>query len=255
MKRWACALALAASLWASAAAAEPAEALVVLAAASTAAAIDEIATLFAETGQGQVRASYASSAALARQIELGSPADIFLSANQSLMDYLAERDLIDAASRRDLLSNTLVLVAPLDSPLRLAITPGFPLADALGAGRLAMGDPDHVPAGIYGREALRGLGVWNAVAARVAAAADVRGAMALVSRGEAAAGIVYASDARGAEGVRVLGSFPAESHGAIIYPVAAVGPRAGRTATAFLEFLRSPEAQAAFRRHGFIVSG
>ena len=248
-------LALAVTLWAGAAGGETAGELVVLAAASTAAAMDEVAALFAETGHGRAHISYASSAALARQIELGAPADVFLSANRNLMDYLAERGLIDAASRRDLLGNELVLVAPLDSPLRLAIAPGFPLAQALGDGRLAMGDPDHVPAGIYGRDALRELGVWDAVAARVAAAADVRGALALVSRGEAAAGVVYASDARAPARVRVLGRFPAASHGAIVYPVAAVGARAGPAAAAFLEFLGSPEAQAAFRRHGFIVIG
>ena len=249
------ALALAAALaWPGAAAAE-AEELLVLAAASTVEAMDEVAALFTAAGHGGVRVSYASSAALARQIEAGAPVDVFLSANASLMDYLAERDLIDTASRRDLLGNALVLVAPLDSPLRLAIAPGFPLAAALGTGRLAMGDPDHVPAGIYGREALRKLGVWNDVAGRVAAASDVRGALALVGRGEAAAGIVYASDARAAPGVRVLGRFPAASHPAIVYPVAAVGARTGPLAEAFLDFLRSGEAAEAFRRHGFIVRG
>ncbi len=255
MTRRVWALALAASLWVSAVSAEGDRELVVLAAASTAGAMDEIATLFTASGHGRARISYASSAALARQIELGAPADVFLSANEGLMDYLAERGLIDPASRRDLLGNTLVLVAPRDSPLRLTIAPGFRLAEALGAGRLAMGDPDHVPAGIYGRDALSHLGVWDAVAARVAAAADVRAALALVSRGEAAAGIVYASDAQTANRVLLIDRFPSTSHRAIVYPVAGVGPRAGSAAAVFLEFLGSPEAGAAFRRHGFIVKG
>ena len=251
MKARACALALAASLWAGAGAA--AEELTVLAAASTAEAMDEVAAMFAEAGHGQARLSYASSAALARQIEIGAPADVFLSANALWMDYLAERGLIDAASRGDLLANAVILVAPLDSALQLTIAPGFPLAEALGEGRLAMGDPDHVPAGIYGREALIGLGVWEAVAGRVAAAPDARAALALVSRGEAIAGIVYASDALGAEGVRVLGRFPAASHSAVVYPVAAVAGRMDPLTAAFLDFLRSAEARAAFRRHGFVV--
>ena len=253
-RAWALALAAALGLPGTPAAAG-AEELIVLAAASTVEAMDEVAAMFTAAGHGRVRASYASSSALARQIETGAPVDVFLSANARWMDYLSERDLIDTASRSDLLGNALVLVAPLDSVLRLAIAPGFPLAEALGSGRLAMADPDHVPAGIYGREALRGLGVWDGVAARVAATADVRAALALVSRGEAAAGIVYASDVLAAEGVRVIGRFPAASHRAIVYPVAAVGTRADPSAVAFLDFLRSAEAGAAFRRHGFVVKG
>lgn len=256
MRGRAWALALAAALgWPGAPAAAGAAELIVLAAASTVEAMDEVAAMFTAAGHGRVRVSYASSAALARQIESGAPVDVFLSANARWMDYLSERGLIDTASRSDLLGNALVLVAPLDSVLKLAIAPGFPLAEALGSGRLAMGDPDHVPVGIYGREALRGLGVWDGVAARVAATPDVRAALALVSRGEAAAGIVYASDVLGAEGVRVLGRFPAASHRAIVYPVAAVGTRADPSAVAFLDFLRSAAAGAAFRRHGFVVKG
>jgi len=231
------------------------EDLVVLAAASTAAAMDEVAAMFAAAGLGRARVSYASSAALARQIEAGAPVDVFLSANTTWMDYLDERSLIDATSRSDFLGNTLVLVAPRDSPLELRIAPGFLLAEALGEGRLAMGDPDTVPAGIYGRDALTSLGAWHAVVRRVAAAPDVRAALALVSRGEAAAGIVYASDVLGVERVRVLGRFPAESHGAIVYPLAAVEGRMSPLVAAFLDFLRSSEAEDAFRRHGFIVKG
>ena len=255
MKARAVALALVASLWAGAAGAEAAEELVVLAAASTVAAMEEVATSFALAGLGRTRISYASSGALARQIEIGAPADVFLSANERWMDYLAERGLIDSASRRDLLSNALVLVAPLDSPLELTIAPRFPLAEALGQGRLAMGDPDHVPAGIYGREALISLGVWDAVAGRVAAASDARAALALVGRGEVAAGIVYASDVHARKRVRVVGRFPATSHRAIVYPVAALAGRMRPLAAAFLDFLRSAEARAAFRRHGFIIRG
>ena len=249
------ALALAAALWVGAANAEAAEELVVLAAASTLAAMEEVAGSFAAAGLGRTRVSYASSGALARQIEIGAPADVFLSANALWMDYLAGRGLIEAASRRDLLSNALVLVAPFDSPIELTIAPGFPLSEVLGQGHLAMGDPDHVPAGIYGREALVSLGVWDSVAGRVAAVRDARAALALVSRGEAAAGIVYASDVHGGKRVRVLGRFPATSHRAIVYPVAAIAGRMRPLTAAFLDFLRSSEARAAFRRHGFIVRG
>lgn len=228
--------------------------VLVFAAASTTEAVSEAARLFAARGGGRVRASFASSSTLARQIEQGAPADLFISANPKWMDFLEARGLIVPASRFDLLGNRLVLVAPADSAAApVPIGEGFPLAEMLGGRRLAMGDPDHVPAGIYAREALRSLGVWAEVAERLARTGDVRGALALVARGETPFGIVYASDAAAAPGVTVVGAFPQGSHPPITYPAALVAGRETSTARAFLAFLATPEARSLFERHGFAV--
>lgn len=228
--------------------------VLVFAAASTAAAVEAVAALYGRrAGDAAVRTVFAASSTLARQIANGAPADIYLSANRKWMDWLADRKLIDPASRRDLFGNRLVLIAPLGSPLRLDIRPGFALARHLGDGRLALADPDHVPAGIYARQALEALGVWHAVGPRAARARDVRGALALVERGAAPAGIVYATDARNSRRVTIAGRFPARTHAPIRYTVALVPRRNGAAPRAFLAFLTSKPALAVFARHGFTV--
>lgn len=230
-----------------------AESLTVFAAASTADAITEIARLFESRTGIPVRTSVASSSTLARQIEHGAPADVYLSASRAWMDHLAQRGLIEAGSRSSLLGNRLVLIAPRDSSLALTIASDFALAEALGSGPLAMGDPDHVPAGIYGKEALRSLGVWSKVEGRVARTADVRAALALVARGEAAAGITYATEAAITPAVRVVAVFPPESHSPVAYEVALIAGRGDPSARRFLDFLRSAAALAIFERRGFAV--
>jgi molybdate transport system substrate-binding protein len=181
---------------------------VVFAAASLKNALDAIADDWRrETGK-HATISYAASSTLAKQIENGAPADLFISADRDWMDYLAQRKLIDAKSRVDLLGNRLVLIAPKDNKTDLVIRPGFDLAAALGDSRLAMADPAAVPAGLYGKAALETLGVWSSVAKRVAAAENVRAALLLVARGEAPLGIVYQTDAAAEPGVRVVATFP-----------------------------------------------
>jgi molybdate transport system substrate-binding protein len=192
---------------------------------------------------------------LARQIAQGAPADLYLSANVAWMDELEDRGAIEPGTRIDLLGNALVLIAPKRSPVEIEIGPGFALAGALGDRRLAMADPAHVPAGIYAKAALTKLGVWPEVSARVAYLGDVRGALAMVDRGEAAAGIVYASDVRDATRVRVVGAFPADSHPAIVYPLAVVAGRATPKVMAFYEFLRGPQARPLLEAQGFTVPG
>lgn len=229
--------------------------LLVFAAASLTDAIGDVAGEFERsTGLG-VTAAFAGSSTLARQIEAGAPADVFLSANVDWMDYLQQHDLIDAASRFDLLGNRLVLIAPSDSGIRTSIAPGFPLAGLLGDGYLAMANTEAVPAGRYGKSALQSLGVWDSVAGRIAQAEDVRAALALVSRGEAPLGVVYATDAAIDPGVRVVDTFPADSHEPIHYPVAALTASEHPQSRAFLVFLRSPSATAVFERYGFTVLG
>ena len=230
-----------------------AAAVLVFAAASTGTAIDDVVSRFAGRDDDPVRASFAGSSALAQQIANGAPADIYVSANRQWMDFLSREKAIVAASRVDLLSNRLALVVPAASPLALSIASDFPLVRALGDGRLALGDPDHVPAGMYARAALKSLGVWDAIAAKLAPTANVRAALALVERGEAAAGIVYATDARVTRRVRVIGLFPTDSHPAIVYPAAIVTGRERAPVRRFFEFLTSAEAATVFARHGFVA--
>ena len=225
--------------------------ITVFAAASTSPALNEVEQMFSGADRSRVRSVFASSASLARQIAAGAPADVFLSANGRWMDFLGARRAIEPASRTGLLTNRLVLVAPADSSLFIALEPGFSLARALGGGLLAMGDPDHVPAGIYGKEALSSLGIWPSVAPRVARAADTLAALALVARGEVAAGIVYASDARISDRVRVVAVFSADAHTPIAYPLAIVAGRCRASVVRFYNFLRSDRAAAVFVRHGF----
>ncbi len=225
----------------------------IFAAASTTDALNEIAAAFAAKTLGRIVPTYTSSSTLAKQIENGAPAAIFLSADEEWMDYLDKRKLLVAGSRSDLLGNTLVLVAPKESngPAQVPIGPGFPLARLLGDGRLAMGDPAHVPAGLYGKAALEKLGVWDQVKDKVAAAENVRGALAFVERGEAPFGIVYGTDATIAPKVREVGVFPEDSHPPILYPVALVAGNDSPEARAALEFIRGPEAKAIWGKYGF----
>lgn len=223
----------------------------VLAAASLQEALNEAANAWAAQRHPRPVISFAASSALARQIAAGAPADMFISADAEWMDYVAAKGLLRAGSRAALLSNRLVLVAPAGSSVRLNMGRGFPLARALGSGRLAMADPDAVPAGKYGKAALVSLGVWPGVQARLARAENVRAALALVERGEAPLGIVYATDARASARVRVVGVFPAGSHPPIMYPVAVLRTSAHPGAEAFRRFLLSREGKAIFARRGF----
>jgi molybdate transport system substrate-binding protein len=205
----------------------------------------------AKTG-GHVVFSFAASSALARQIESSAGADVFLSADSDWMDYLDSKGLIAHATRHDLLGNHLVLISPADLMVSLKIAPHFDLAGALGNGRLAVADPDSVPAGKYARSALTALGVWSAVASHLAPAENVRVALAYVARGEAPFGIVYTTDARSEPKVRIVDTFPDSTHAAIVYP-AALTKDAKPGARAFLEFLSGPEATAIFVKDGFVM--
>jgi len=221
----------------------------IFAAASTTRALREALELHEAEGGPSVQAIVGASSSLALQIEQGAPADLFLSANPAWMDHLEQGGHLAVDSRVDLLANQLVLVAPIDASVTLALSPGVDLVGALQGGRLAVGDPDHVPAGQYARDALRELGVWDFARPHLAPAADVRAALALVEQGEAPLGVVYATDAIASENVRVVARFAPQT---ITYPLAAIahgtdpGP-AERTR----RFLQSDAAQAVFANHGF----
>lgn len=227
--------------------------LTVFAAASLKESMDEAAAAYqAATGQA-VRVSYAASSALARQIEQGAPADVFVSADLDWMDRLQARTLVDAGSRSELLGNRLVLVAPASSAARpVALRKGLDLRPLLGErGRIALGMVDSVPAGKYARAAFESLGMWQAIEPRVAGVENVRAALMLVARGEAPLGVVYASDARAEPRVRVLATFPADAHPEIVYPAARVAASRHPHAAGFVAWLQRPEARAIFLRHGF----
>jgi molybdate transport system substrate-binding protein len=223
----------------------------IFAAASLRDALDELAREYERQGRGKATISYAGSPMLARQIEKGAPADLFISADSDWMDYMAVRGLIRIETRVNLLSNRLVLIAPAGSRAQLTISRGFPLAALLGDRRLAMADPDSVPAGKYGRAALESLGVWEEVAPRVARAENVRAALALVARAETPFGIVYQTDALAEPRVRIIGEFPRNLHPEIVYPAAIVASSRSKIAYAYLRYLRSHAALAVWQRHGF----
>lgn len=224
----------------------------VYAAASLSVVLDGLVPAYRAATGRELRVTYAASGTLARQIEGGAPADAFLSADNTWMDYLALRNLIDNDTRQNLLGNALVLVAPAGSTTELAIARGFALDKSLGGGRLSIGDPDSVPAGKYAKAALESLGAWDSVADHLVRGDSVRTALVFVERGEAPLGIVYLTDARDDPKVRIVGQFPAGSHPPIVYPVAMVhGHQAG--SEALLAFLRGPVASAAFEKHGFAV--
>lgn len=227
--------------------------ILIFAASSLTEALTDIREAYAKTGKAKPTLSFAASSVLARQIENGAPAALFVSADEEWMDYLAERRLIVADSRASFLGNTLVLVTPADRPLHLTIEPGFPLAAVLGGGKLSLADPQSVPAGRYGRAALESLGVWPAVEANVARGDNVRNALAFVERGEAAAGIVYATDAALTKKVAVAGTFPASSHPPISYALAVVAGHDTPAARAFRNFMLGADAQAVYRKYGFAV--
>lgn len=223
--------------------------VMVFAAASLRNALDEVAAAFPGP---RVLASYAGSSALARQIDRGAPAALFISADLAWMDYLEHRGRIEPGTRRNLLANRLVLIAPASSGAAARIERGIPLARWLGPrGRLAMGNPDHVPAGRYAKAALEALDVWGEVRDRLAPTDNVRLALALVARGEAPLGIVYATDARAEPNVRVVGRFDASLHPPIVYPMALV-KGAGASARAFADFLQRETARRIFEKHGFL---
>ena len=223
----------------------------ILAAASLQESLNEAADAWAAKGHRRPIISFAGSSSLARQIMVGAPADLFLSADESWMDAVEKAGLLRPATRTTLLGNRLVLIGPASGKLRLNPARGFPLARALGRGRLAVADTRAVPAGKYAREALISLGVWRDVAARLAPAENVRAAMALVERRAAPLGIVYATDARASKRVRVVGHFPASSHTPIRYPIAILKASRHRDAAGFRAFLLSSEGRAIFARHGF----
>ena len=228
--------------------------MVVFAAASMKNALDEINQAWSrENGGRKATISYAASSALAKQIEAGAPADLFVSADLDWMDYAQQKNLIRPETRVNLLGNRLVLIAAKDATTSLTIEPGFNLAAALGSGRLAMANVDAVPAGKYGKAALEKLGAWEGVKDRVAQAENVRAALLLVSRGEAPLGIVYQTDAAADPNVKIVGTFPQDTHPPIVYPVAITKDSSNADAQAFLAFLRGPVAQAAFERQGFTV--
>jgi len=237
--------------WLLLAAAAHAAPVTVFAAASLKNALDEVGAEYARAG-GQARFSYAASSAIARQIEQGAPADVYVSADSDWMDYLAQRRLIVASSRRDLLTNRLALIAPADSKLALKIGRGMPIAAALGAGRLAVAGPE-VPAGKYAKAALTALGVWPSVSGKLAQAENVRLALQYVARGESPLGIVYDTDAVVERRVRIVGLFPTGTHPPIVYPAAIVASSRNPDAAKFMAFMRSPRAAAVFKKYGFVV--
>lgn len=230
-----------------------AEKVTVFAAASLKNALDAANAAWAKDGGKEAVASYAASSALAKQIEGGAPADIFISADLDWMDYLAKKSLIKVDGRSNLLGNRIVLVAAKDHAKPVEIKKGFDLAALLGDSKLAMGEVKSVPAGKYGKAALEALGVWPSVEAKVAGAESVRAALALVSRGEAPYGIVYQTDATADTGVAVVGTFPADSYPPIIYPIAILSESKNPDATAYLEFLKSEKAAHFFTEQGFTI--
>jgi len=224
--------------------------ILVFAAASLTDAMQEIGAAYEKTAAVHVKMSFDASSNLAHQIEAGAPADLFFSADIPWMDYLEARHLVRTATRRNALGNQLVLIAPAGSQIQLKIAPRFPLAEALGQGRLATADPDSVPAGHYARSALSALGVWDTVADRLARAENVRAALKYVARGETPLGIVYSSDALVEKSVRVVDTFPANTHEPIVYPVA-LTVSAKSEASAFLNYLLGPQGREVFTRYGF----
>jgi molybdate transport system substrate-binding protein len=227
--------------------------VLVFAAASLKDAMDDITAQYQRDTGKHVRVSLAASSTLAKQIENGAPADIFISADLDWMDYLAKQNLIKPDTRKNLLGNKLVLIAPQDGPAQVKIEPGFPLARMLAGGKLSMADIVAVPCGKYGKAALEKLGVWQSVAGQVVQAENVRAALALVARKEAPLGIVYQTDATAEPKVKVAGNFPENTHPPIIYPIALTATSTNPDAAAFLAYLESPKARPLFEKQGFTV--
>ncbi|WP_311790307.1 MULTISPECIES: molybdate ABC transporter substrate-binding protein [Pantoea] len=247
--RWGLAAALSITLAGQAVAAEK---VTVFAAASLTNALQEIATQYKKKTDVEVVSSFASSSTLARQIEQGAPADLFISADQQWMDDAVAKKSMDDATRVTLLGNELVLVAPRsDSAKPVTLNEQTDWKSLLKGERLAVGDPDHVPAGIYAQEALQKLGAWQTVSPSLARANNVRAALALVERNETPYGIVYGSDAVASDKVQVVGTFPASSHKPVEYPMAIVKAHNNAAVKAFYDYLKGPEAAAVFKQYGF----
>lgn len=228
-----------------------ADAVTVFAAASLKEALDAQARAFEAASGHRVAISYAASNALARQIEAGAPAELFISADLDWVDYVEQRGLVVPGSRANLLRNELVLIAPATSASALRIVPGFALSAAIGDGKLAMANPDAVPAGRYGKASLVALDAWSAVETKVARAENVRAALALVARGEAPFGIVYRTDALAEKGVRIVDTFAEATHPPIVYPLVVLKAAKGKPAHDFAHFLAAPAARATWERYGF----
>jgi molybdate transport system substrate-binding protein len=225
--------------------------ILVFAAASLTDALQQIGSAYEKTAPVKVKLSFDASSNLARQIEAGARADVFFSADTQWMDYLQSRNLILVSSRQNVVGTALVLIAPAESQIKLKIEPHFPLLAMLGKdGRLAIGDPDSVPAGRYARSALSTLGVWDEVSSRLAPAENVRVALSYVARGEAPLGIVYRTDAVVDKGVRVVDTFPANTHAPIIYPLA-LTKSAQPATTGFVAYLTGPRGREVFAKYGF----
>jgi molybdate transport system substrate-binding protein len=235
-----------------AAAVAAAQDVTIFAAASLTNAFEDIAKSYREKGGGAVKFSFAASSTLARQIESGASADIFASADEEWMNYLAERKLIEPATRSSRLGNALVLITPASDKRAVDIKPWFDLAGMIGNGKLATGDPAHVPVGRYAQQALTKLGIWDAISPKIARTDNVRAALLLVERGEAPFGIVYATDAAASGKVNIAGAFPADSYQPVSYPFAILAKRDQPEVKSFFEYLYGPEAQAVYRKAGFI---
>jgi molybdate transport system substrate-binding protein len=233
----------------------PSHATTVFAAASLKDVLEELAASFAVETGAELTLSFGGSSILARQIEFGAPADLFISANVAWMDWLEERQLIKSATRVNLVGNRLVLVAHQSNLDPIALTDGDAIEKLLGDGRLVMALVEAVPAGIYGKSALSSLGVWDQLEDNVAQTDNVRAAVTLVATGEAPLGVVYASDALSTERVHVIAEFPADSHAQIVYPVAEITVSRDPVSRELLSFLRTKAAQTVFARHGFTLPG
>jgi molybdate transport system substrate-binding protein len=225
--------------------------LTIFAAASMKNALDEIDAAYTAKSGVKITVSYAASSALAKQIEQGAPADVFISADTDWMEYATSKKTINESSRVNLLGNSIVLIAPKDSKVdNVSIGPGFDLVKLAGDGRIATGDVKSVPVGKYGKAALEKLGSWQAAESKFAMAESVRAALTLVARGEAVLGIAYSTDAKAEPGIKIVGTFPADSHPAIVYPVAAT-TTAKPEASDYLAFLRSAVAKTILEKYGF----
>ena len=227
--------------------------VLVFAAASLKNALDDTVAAYEKSGGGAIKVSYAASSALAKQIESGAPADIFISADLDWMNDVQKNNAIKPETRANFFGNVLVLVEPADSTKTVDIMPGFPLATMIGDGKLAMANPDSVPAGKYGKAALQKLGVWDAVEKKIASAEDVRAALLFVSRKEAPFGIVSQTDTAADKGVKIAGVFPADTYPPIIYPAALTASSKNPEAAKFLAYLHSDAAKPFFEKQGFSV--
>lgn len=232
-----------------------AEEVVVFAAASLTNALNEVGAAFAAQTGHTMKPSYAASSALAKQVEQGAPAHVFASADLKWMDYMAEKKLVDPDTRFNLLGNTLVLVAPTDSPTsKVEIAPKTDIAALVGTGHVATGNPDSVPVGLYFKQAMQRSGQWEAVRPKIASTDSVRAALAFVERGEVPYGVVYATDSAVSKKVKVVGVFPDTMHDPIVYPFALVAGKESPAAKALLDYIRSPAAKGVFVKHGFKVN-